>query len=73
MNKKYLFFIIAIACFSGCSITPWVKPYERQTLADPLMSFDRTPSATKFMIHTYHSREGAHGAEGGAGGGCGCN
>ena len=27
---------------AGCSgIEPWVKPYERDRLADPIMSFDR--------------------------------
>jgi len=25
----------------ACSIQPWVKPYERDRLADPIMSWDR--------------------------------
>lgn len=53
-------------------IEPWVKPYERQNLADPIMS-DRDPIASAYMNHVYQAREGARGAEGGAGGGCGCN
>ena len=59
---------------SGCSgITPWVKPYERDNLADPIMSFSRDPISDSYMHHVYQAREGARGAEGGGGGGCGCN
>lgn len=62
---------------SGCSsiaaIEPWVKPWERGNLADPIASFDRDPIATRYMMHVYESREAARGAEGSAGGGCGCN
>lgn len=58
---------------SGCSsLQPWVKPYERGQLADPIMAFDRDPVATKYLLHVYEAREAARGAEGGAGGGCGC-
>ena len=59
---------------SGCAdIKPWVKPYERNNLADPIMSLDRHGSAGAYIHHVYQAREGARGAEGGAGGGCGCN
>jgi hypothetical protein len=58
----------------GCSpIQPWVKPYEREHLADPIMSFDRNPISASYMDHVFEVREGAHGATGGVGGGCGCN
>jgi len=52
---------------------PWVKPYERSNLADPIMSMNRNPVALAYMKHVFESREGARGASGGAGGGCGCN
>lgn len=71
MNKRLGLFLLCLL-LSGC-VSPWVKPYERQNLADPLMSFDNTPSASAFVQHMLHSREAARGAEGGAGGGCGCN
>lgn len=58
---------------SGCSIQPWVKPYERANLADPIMSFDMDPISTSYIHHVYEAREGARGATGGEGGGCGCN
>jgi len=54
-------------------VEPWVSPYERNHLADPIMSFSRDPVASSYMHHVFQAREGARGAEGGAGGGCGCN
>lgn len=71
--KLGLIVILGTLALSGCSITPWVKPYERQNLADPLMSFERDPVATKYLNHVYEAREAMRGAEGSAGGGCGCN
>lgn len=62
-----------VAALAGCSIEPWVKPYERDHLADPVMSFDRDPVSSAYTGHVYEAREGARGATGAAGGGCGCN
>lgn len=58
---------------SACSIEPWVKPYERANLADPIMSFDRNSVADSYMQHIYDVREGKRGAVNAGGGGCGCN
>lgn len=59
---------------TGCSsVKPWVKPYERDNLADPVMSLSRHGTADAYMHHVYQARESARGAEGGSGGGCGCN
>jgi len=58
---------------TACSVTPWVKPYERQKLADPIMNPDRAPIASSYMNHVYDAREGSRGADGSSGGGCGCN
>ena len=55
------------------SIQPWVKPYEREHFADPIMSFDPDPVSSVYIDHVFETREGAHGATGGVGGGCGCN
>lgn len=68
----------ALACISlaltACgNIEPWVKPYEREALADPIMMFDANPVSTAYTHHVYEAREGARGALGSAGGGCGCN
>lgn len=78
--KKFNFTQIKLAALGimfflliGCSIEPWVKPYERANLADPIMSFSRDPVSNSYMNHVYQARESARGAEGGQGGGCGCN
>ena len=67
----------SILCFllvlAGCAGEPWVKPYERANLADPIMSFNRNPVSASYLHHVYESREGARGAGIATGGGCGCN
>ena len=58
----------------GCgNVEPWVKPYERDRLADPIMASDRDPVSSAYMHHVFEAREGARGALGSSGGGCGCN
>lgn len=65
--------LFLVTVLQGCGIEPWLKPYERSNLADPIMSFDRDPVSTSYRIHVLQARSGARGAEGGHGGGCGCN
>ncbi len=67
--------VVGIGLLLGAcsSIQPWVKPYERDRLADPIMSWDRDAISGAYMDHIYESREGSRGATGTAGGGCGCN
>lgn len=63
-----------LLAMAGCgNIEPWVKPYERDRLADPIMALDGDPVSTAYIQHVYEAREGARGGEGAAGGGCGCN
>ena len=78
MNKKLILRGLAsvlLACgLSACgSVEPWVKPYERDRLADPIMFLDANPVSSSYIQHVYEAREGARGGEGSAGGGCGCN
>jgi len=65
--------LLALTVLGGCAIEPWVKPYERDRLADPIMFFDRNPVSTAYINHIHEAREGARGASGSSGGGCGCN
>jgi len=59
---------------AGCApIEPWVKPYEREHLADPIMGLDPNPVSSSYRDHVHEVREAAKGAMGGAGGGCGCS
>ena len=66
--------LCAASLLSGCApIEPWVKPYERERLADPMMNPGRDALASKHQAHVLEVREAARGATGVQGGGCGCN
>jgi Domain of unknown function (DUF4266) len=66
--------LMLAAALAGCSsLEPWVKPYEREHLADPIMSLSRNSIAATYRDHVFETREGSHGATGAVGGGCGCN
>lgn len=73
-NSRVLLALTGLFVLSGCAgIEPWVKPYERDRLADPIMFLDMNPVSSAYIYHVYEAREGARGGEGTAGGGCGCN
>jgi len=71
--------VIAVSLLGGCAmptvptIQPWVKPYERERLGDPIMKLSRDALPDKHFEHVRVVREGARGATGFQGGGCGCN
>ena len=72
--KRIVALLLAAASLAGCSpIQPWVKPYERERLADPIMQASRDALADRHREHIHVVREGARGATGVQGGGCGCN
>ena len=75
--KRFLMVLSTISMLGlmGCAqpMEPWVKPYERQNLADPIMRTNRHPIANMHVAHVYEARESARGADGSGGGGCGCN
>ena len=64
--------VLAVTATGCSSIEPWVKPYDRENLADPIMG-SRAAVSQDFLDHVFEAREGSRGATGGAGGGCGCN
>ncbi len=72
-SSRIILVILLVFGLSACSIKPWVKPYERQNIADKVMSFERDPVATTYLHHVYDARESARGGDGASGGGCGCN
>jgi hypothetical protein len=74
MRKRLLFTgLTALLGLQACApIQPWVKPYEREHLADPIMSLDPDPVSSSYLDHVFEVREGARGATGAGGGGCGC-
>ena len=65
--------LLVVAGLAGCSVEPWVKPYERDHIAAPIMAFSRDLVSDACIHHVYEAREGARGGLGSAGGGCGCN
>jgi hypothetical protein len=77
MRASLLAMILCSAALGGCSVPklpePWVKPFERERLADPVMKPLRDPLAAKHREHVLIVREGSRGANGVQGGGCGCN
>jgi hypothetical protein len=79
MNKNRLkksahyFFLLIVLTLSGCSIGQVVKPWEKESLARPEMTFEGDQLDTKYTEHIYSSKEGASGGAGIGGGGCGCN
>jgi Domain of unknown function (DUF4266) len=78
MHRTFIIFgLVAAALSGGCAslanIEPWVKPYERERLADPVMQWQRDTLPAVHREHIHAIREGARGATGVQGGGCGCN
>jgi len=74
MRRLVILWLLAVAALlGGCAMPqPWVKPYERERLADPIMRLNRDMLAAKHSEHVHDIREGARGATGVQGGGCGC-
>ncbi len=58
---------------AGCALKPWVQPWERERLADPLMQPSRDLLAERHRAHVHEVREAARGGTAVQGGGCGCN
>jgi hypothetical protein len=72
--KGRILLLVGAALLGGCAAPqPWVAPYEREALADPLMAFSRNRLMDRHRQHVFDVREGARGATDGEGGGCGCN
>jgi len=66
--------LLAAALLTACAMPqPWVKPYERERLASPVMQVQRDALSAKHFEHVREVREGSRGGTGVQGGGCGCN
>jgi hypothetical protein len=73
LRHAVLLVALAVGTTACSSIEPWVKPYERENIADPIMAFSRDPISQSYIDHVYEVREASRGGMGSAGGGCGCN
>ena len=57
MYRNIVLLLVILCAAGGCtSIKPWVSPYERNNLADPIMSFSRDPIASSRTWTTCTSR-----------------
>lgn len=68
--------VLPLASLMAAACSPQlerVKPYERGTLAKPVMAESLDPLQKAMTEHAYFSREGSYGGGGVGGGGCGCN
>jgi hypothetical protein len=63
---------LALLCLtaSGCAT---VKPWQKEMLADPVMSFESHTREAARELHWIEAREGSTGGTGSSGGGCACN
>ena len=59
------------ASAAGCASVP-VKPWQRERLVDPIVSFRAEAREDARKLRTFEAREGSTGGIGGAGGGCAC-
>ncbi len=66
-----LAFALAAAAFGATSCAV-VQPFERETLADPIMQFDYDDLDAAYLAKMCETREASAGGQGGASGGCGC-
>jgi len=62
--------LLLLLAGAGCATT---KAYQREQLADPVMSPDGDEDREALRMHMLGTREGAIGGFGHGGGGCGCN
>ena len=60
----------ALLASGGCAT---VQPWERGTLAKPVMATEDPAHETAQKLRTYSAKEGGAAATGVGGGGCGCN
>ena len=70
LTFSFLFLAIFATTLPACQT---VRPWEREHLSKPQMTFNEDKDEVTLEQHTWEYREGAIGGLGGGGGGCGCN
>jgi hypothetical protein len=63
--------VLALLLLAGGCAAP-VQVYQRERLADRIMSFDADGPENARRMKSFEAREGSTGGVGGAGGGCAC-
>jgi hypothetical protein len=65
--------MVGLAPLLGGCDTLGVRPWQRETLAQPEMAITAYPLDAAIDEHIYFSKEAANGGRSFGGGGCGCN
>ncbi len=75
LMRRTLRLVVTVAALAtaASSLGCGAKVYEREFLADPVMSFDVDADEERRELKWLEAREGSAGGAGGAGGGCACN
>ena len=63
---------VALAALLGATGCAHVAAYQRERLADRIMSFNAQSRVDVRLMKSFDAREGSTGGTGGAGGGCAC-
>lgn len=71
--RRVLMLLVMLPTLSACTLIQPVQPWEKGVLARTEMTFEGDALDTRFVDHTYFSKEAASGGAGVGGGGCGCN
>ena len=69
IQLRILLLLAASLLLYGCAT---VKPWEKESLSDPIMIIDENPINAGIREHFLDYREGDEGATGAESGGCGC-
>jgi hypothetical protein len=69
VKVRILLLFAASLLLYGCAT---VKPWEKESLSDPIMIIDENPINAGIKEHYIDYREGVEGATGAESGGCGC-
>jgi len=69
LTIRILLMLTAAILLYGCAT---VKPWEKESLSDPIMIIDENPINAGIKEHFLDYREGVEGATGAESGGCGC-
>lgn len=72
MNKRLGPLMLIVFSLSACS-SLGVKPWQRDILSKPEMTFGDNSMDAAFDDHIYFSKEASSGGRSFSGGGCGCN
>ncbi len=72
-KRRVLRALLALVLCTGAAGCATVRPWDRDLLAKPEMTFAPHPQLHAIDEHVYFSKEASVGGASLAGGGCGCN